>query len=608
MTTQPPAATAPTTDFTELPGRVVRAVRSSAPVRRLRRYAWPYKALVSLRGKELAAIWAAATLAWLVGWVLFSTLPTPVRVAGAVVSLAVGGGLLGAFTFAWLRYRFSPDQLHHDLLSRAGFARHLEVSRLVGTAPTRAKAPVVRPKAARDGVDLDATDVAWRLGAARTEPVWVICEQGVYLVGPPRSGKGFGVLTAAIVEAPGAVVTTSTRTDNMEATIGARAEKGPVYLFDPEGVSGRQNTLRWSPIIGCEDPVVAQRRAATLVARTGLGEGENAPWAVSAGGIIQCLLHAAAVSGRTVHDLHSWSTSPARAREAVALLEHHTPERWSVTLEAIQNEDPRMRSNKWFGVETAFKALDVAGVRDMFDVAADDPDRFDPEQFLTNTGTLYLTSRWREGSETGVSVGGFFSLLLDDVAEAVRRLSQRPEYMGRLDPPATFVLDEIANIHPWPSLPRAMSAGGGEGLQVVVAFQSRSQGRDAYGENTERSMWESAYKVLLGGGADADDLRDLSGLLGEQDKVQLSTSWQGVAPGTSSQQHTTTALVTADELRRLPEGVALLLAGRARPILVELEPWPMRPWAPKVHASKQWHQDHPVTPGTPAPMYSAVPA
>jgi len=203
-------------------------------------------------------------------------------------------------------------------------------------------------------------------------------------------------------------------------------------------------------------------------------------------------------------------------------------------------------------------------------------------------------------------VGGFFSLLLDDVAEAARRLSQRPEYMGRLDPPATFVLDEIANIHPWPSLPRAMSAGGGEGLQVVVAFQSRSQARDAYGPNVERSMWESAYKVLLGGGSDAEDLRDLSGLLGEQDKVRLSASWQGVTPGTHSEQHITTALVSADELRRLPEGVALLLAGRARPILVELEPWPQRPWAHKVHASKSWHQANPVHPGLPAPLYSAA--
>lgn len=51
--------------------------------------------------------------------------------------------------------------------------------------------------------------------------------------------------------------------------------------------------------------------------------------------------------------------------------------------------------------------------------------------------------------------------------------------------------------------------------------------------------------MLRGGGADADDLRDLSGLLGEQDKVQMSKSWQGRATATSSQQHTTTVLVTA---------------------------------------------------------------
>lgn len=599
--------TTPTTPLAALDAQVrrsVAALRTGPAVRVLRRYTWPYKALTSLRGKELAAVWLAATLAWLVGWVVFSGVHPLIRVPAGVLTLLAGAGVLGALTYAWITYRHSPDQLTHLLLARDGFAGYREVERAVGTHTTRAKAPVIRPRCAAAGVELDAPDVAWRLGQARTSFVWVLCEQGVYLVGPPRSGKGFGVLTAAIIEAPGAVVTTSTRTDNMEATIAARAEKGQVFLFDPERVSGRATTLRWSPINGCEDPVVAQRRAATLVGRTGLGEGENAPWAVAAAGIIQCLLHAAAIAGRTVHDLHAWSTSPARAREAVALLEHHTPDGWGIHLESIQNEDPRMRSNKWFGVETAFKALDVAEVRAMFDVAPDDADAFDPEAFLTATATLYLVSRWREGSQTGASVGGFFSVLLDDIAEAARRLSQRPEYQGRLDPPATFVLDEIANIHPWPSLPRAMSAGGGEGLQVVVAFQSRSQAREAYGDDVERSMWESAYKLLLGGGSDEADLAALSRLLGQEDKVQLSTSWQGLAPGTHSTQHTSNDLISPHELRRLPEGVALLLAGRARPILVQLDPWPSRSWAHKVHASKAWHRDHPVTPGVPAPLYS----
>src|SRR5690606_27891397 len=97
-----PPAPAAHADLAELPGKVARAVRASAPVRRLRRYAWPYRALVTLQGKELAAIWAAATLAWLVGWVLFGDLPAPVRIGGALMSLVVGAGALGAFTFAWL--------------------------------------------------------------------------------------------------------------------------------------------------------------------------------------------------------------------------------------------------------------------------------------------------------------------------------------------------------------------------------------------------------------------------------------------------------------------------------------------------------------------------
>lgn len=577
----------------------------------LRAWVWPYRILVDLTDKTIVG---GAAMTALFG------------VVGIVLALATGSVVLGVLNFVgwiiwavaviavgrwWWTYRTSTRRDRHLLLARPGFATVEEIIRTVGPEAVVKKAAQVRPgltaRLRELGRAVAPSDMGWLVGIARSVRVWAMVEIPLYLVGPARSGKGFGLLIAAIMEAPGSVVTTSTRADNMEATIAARAKLGPVYLFDPEGVSGRVTTLRWSLLAGCEDPAVAQRRAATLVGKVGL-EGDNQVWASSAGGIVQCLLHAAAVSGRRVSDLHRWSTSPTAAYEVIALLEQYSPEsNWSETIQAIQDEEHKMRANKWFGVESAFKALDVASVRKVFDV--DPAETFDPEEFLRARGTLYMVSPWRDTASTGASVGAFFSLVLDDIARAVRTLSQHPANSGRQDPPCDMVLDELANIHPWGGLPLAMTAGSGEGLRVTAAFQSRSQARAAYGTDVERTMWENATTLLLGAGKDTSDHKELSDLLGERTVTSKTTNWGGgmggllAASSTDAERETT--LVSVDELRRLPESVVLMVQGRARPIVVTTVPWPKRDWADQVAASKAWHEANPRgMDGSLAPTYT----
>ncbi|WHP16597.1 TraM recognition domain-containing protein [Cellulomonas sp. ES6] len=576
---------------------------SRGPVARaLRRHTNAYRVLVDLDDKTITGVIGAGALVWLAGLVVTGSVgvhPVARTIGGALtlVCWLVGSTCLLVW---WVRYRLSATRQRHDLLSRPGMARAREIETTVGPSAVLERGKRVRPTLAATG-KLTATDVAWRLGTSRTVDVMVSSEQPVYLVGPARSGKGLGVLIASIAEAPGAVVATSTRADNMAATIGLRAATGPVLVFDPERVSHRATTIKWPPFARCEDPAIAQRRAATLVSRTGLS-GENQVWATSAGGIVQALLHAAAIGHRSIHDLHRWSKSPLQAAEAMQILERESAAGWDRTIEAVRGDDPRMRSNKWFGVETAFASLDVPAVREMFDVDPRDPDAFDPRAFLAEAGTLYPISRWRDSASVGASVGGFMSMLLDTIAEAVREAAQTSP-AGRAEPPVTMVLDEIANIHPWPALPQAMAAGSGEGLQVVVAFQSRAQARDAYGDDAEQSMWDNAVRVLLGGSMDEPHLRELSAMLGERTVKQTSRSWSTQTTTSMSEQPHMVPLVSAAELRRLPEDLALAVAGRTRPIAVDLVNWPQRPWAEQVRASLAWHQEHPVVPGQVAPSY-----
>lgn len=84
------------------------------------------------------------------------------------------------------------------------------------------------------------------------------------MVGPPRSGKT--VPAGPVIDALGAVVTTSTKVDLPSWTLGARERLGPVAVFDPEGVWGWPNRARWSPAAGCEDPDTALDRARAFVA------------------------------------------------------------------------------------------------------------------------------------------------------------------------------------------------------------------------------------------------------------------------------------------------------------------------------------------------------
>jgi type IV secretion system protein VirD4 len=60
--------------------------------------------------------------------------------------------------------------------------------------------------------------------ASRGTKVWASVEDSILLIGPPRSGKGLHVVINAILDAPGAVVTTSTRPDNLTATLKARQQ------------------------------------------------------------------------------------------------------------------------------------------------------------------------------------------------------------------------------------------------------------------------------------------------------------------------------------------------------------------------------------------------
>jgi type IV secretory pathway TraG/TraD family ATPase VirD4 len=506
-------------------------------------------------------------------WPSHSGVPGPVMYWSTFAVLVILGGLVGLAGWRardWLRSGSGAARTR--LHSTPGLASRGEIA---GHASRRAV--LWRARTARPSADsIDCSDVGQLLGYARGREVWSSVEDSRLILGPPRSGKGLHLVVPTILDAAGAVVTTSTRPDNVVATLTARQRRGPVAVFDPQDLAGLPAGLRWSPIRGCEDPQSAMVRARGLAAGagfTGGGVTDAAFWQGQTEGVLRALLHAAALGGEGIDRLYQWSLDPVAAQDAADTLGRHpgAADGWGDGLDATIGMDARTRDSIWAGVRSAMAALADPRVRRALDPQSGE--HLDLPAFLRDSGTLYLLG-------TGAGIGAcaaFLGALVEDVTETARRLAARSPG-GRLDPPLSLVLDEIANLSPLPSLPSLMADGGGNGVCTTVVLQSLAQARAKWGEQPAAAIWDAAtVKVILGGACNPRDLHDLAQLIGDRDEATLSTSRDRHGGKTTSTSLRRVPVLPPDTIRTLPFGTAVLLLRATRPILLDLHPYTDRP-------------------------------
>lgn len=500
------------------------------------------------------------------------------RTVGIVVLFSIIAAGVAAF-MAWRNYQQSDWKFMREVRQREGIAQGREVRNKAGRNALMKRAASIRPTVDKP----EPADVGRMLGVSQHEQVWMSMEDSVVLLGPPRSGKGFYIVINAILDSPGAVITTSTRGDNVAATLAGREKIGPCTVFDPQGLSGVKSSLKWSPFHGCESSEVAAKRAQTLIAASGLGKSSNnQEWAQQAEIILGYLLHAAALGKVAVAEFARWGQSPALAERAVEILERSkdaTPG-WAQNLKAEVTSDARTRSNKWMGVIGATAALNIPGVAEALD-PREGEESLDPAKFIREKGTLYLL-----GSKSGGgAIAPFLIALMDEIVETGREMAFRMPG-NRLDPPMSLVLDEIANLAPWNSLPTIMADGGGVGISTLAVFQSPAQARGQWGEQEAQALLDSAIlQVQLGGSNNDAELRKFTELMGQREVRQKSKSWS--ESGTNhSEQRVEKAVMHHSELRRLPVGYGLLLNRNARPILMKMVRWIDRKDAAEIKASQ----------------------
>ncbi|MEK0278411.1 TraM recognition domain-containing protein [Bifidobacterium mongoliense] len=514
-------------------------------------------------GKALGAVELNAVVYWVV--------------TGLMLALIGSAGV-----FVWLRVRCFTAAVEADPRRLAGVATRSDITAAASTKALLKRAGNLRPSLESPKPE----DVGYLLGTSKGASVWASVEDSIMVIGPPRSGKGLHLVIPAILDAPGAVVCTSTRPDNLTATMRARAEIGPVAIFDPQHLAeGLPAGLRWSPVRGCESPQTAMIRATGLAAGTGLSSGgvdSGGFWEGKTRTALQALLHAAAIDHRSPAELFRWTLDPVAAADAVAILNAapNAATGWAESLQAMIDADPRTRDSIWQGVSLALGSLADPRVLDA--VSPGPGENFDPETFIRERGTLFLLAT---GSGAGASAA-LVAALVEDLIETARRMAARSPG-ARLDPPLLLALDEIANLSPLPSLPTLMAEGGGSGITTMPVLQSLSQARDRWNEHQASAIWDAAIvKVILGGASGSRDLQDISNLIGERDETTDSVTLGDHGTRSNQRSIRRVPILPPDRIRRLPFGTGIVLLRSAPPIITDLHAWPSRPDARQLSADR----------------------
>jgi type IV secretion system protein VirD4 len=280
------------------------------------------------------------------------------------------------------------------------------------------------------------------------------------IIGPPRSGKS-ALLSRLIMAAPGPVVSTSSKPDLYALTSVIRANRGPVWVFNPQGIGGIPSNVRWSPVSGCHVPATAIRRGAAFAASVSTqGTEESGFWRREAGEGLQGLFAAAALAHRDMRTVGLWAGSPRTTPEAAAILAAAGHQDWSDKLAELNGPAEKTAQT----IRTVMTSA-LSFLRDPVLAAAVLPcggGEFDVDEFLASGGTLYMLAR-SDGDDS--ALGPLFAALASEIQHrAAQVASQRPG--GRLDPPLLMALDEVTQICPvplpgWLATPAARASPSG---------------------------------------------------------------------------------------------------------------------------------------------------
>lgn len=365
----------------------------------------------------------------------------------------------------------------------------------------------------------------------------------------------------------------SIKTDLLGATLRRRQELGRAFVFDPFELAGVPGQT-WSPLRGARSwdgalEVAWRLAAAGELDQRGVEGGDF--WAIAAEQRLAPLLYAAARSDGRIEQVVAWTYGQGRRTLDAALdrlLASAATEQEALdarsaydAVRAFEAQADRTRSSIEATAQAllrAYRFTRVARSARGCEITA--------ERLLRSNATLYLIG----DAKASKLLRPIFLALLSEVVDAAYELANREG--GRLEAPLLICLDEAGNVAPVPNLAEIASTAPSHNIQLISIFHDLAQARSRYRQQAETVINSHRARMLLPGVADLDTLRYFSGLVGEEERREL-TRTTGRGGATRSYGHRRTPLISPEALRQLPEGHALLLYGRLAPVRVRLRTW-----------------------------------
>ncbi|MFF8972542.1 type IV secretory system conjugative DNA transfer family protein [Streptomyces sp. NPDC014995] len=339
--------------------------------------------------------------------------------------------------------------------------------------PTEQPPPAAQPMAPPQSTPLPQEPATSVLAGERAGGWETNRPEGGVHYGPPESRHTTAAAAVRDAEGPALVVTSAPAL--WQTTKDARAKLGPVLLYDPTHLCDTPARLHWSPTTGCEDRTTAAARATALLTPVRPTARLDQAVTDTAETLLRSYLHAAAIDGRTVRHVHRWSQGTG-IQEAVRTLRTNPKAAPGAAgeLEAALTSHPERRDIAQELTTRALSALSTVNIRE-----ACTPNRTDAlalDSFVNEGGTLYVVGESIEDPRTHPGAMPLLTALVSSVVERGRRMAERSS-SGRLDPPFTLVLDDIAAVAPLPELPDLLATGVDRGLPTLALLRSREQAR-----------------------------------------------------------------------------------------------------------------------------------
>jgi type IV secretory pathway TraG/TraD family ATPase VirD4 len=383
------------------------------------------------------------------------------------------------------------------------------------------------------------------------------------------------VIIPALLAHLGAAVSTSTKPDVLAATAAARSRVGKVWHFDPTGSDSlpEGGALRWSPVTGAGswDGALSMARAMVGGARVGAGTTDQTHWSRRASALLAPLLHAAAIAGHSVGHVVDWVLRHELDEPGV-ILQHADAKIACGVLIGLQSTEARERSSIFSAAADALEAYTAHGA-----LAAASQPNFDADRFVRSADTIYIHAAAEGQALAAPLVCG----LLSEIRRATYQAHHERALRGRV----LFALDEAANIAPLQELPQIASEGGGQGLQLLAAFQDLSQARARWGVHADGFLTLFGAKLILPGVADSQTLEQISLALGEYDRQVISTTktrQPGMWPAAMSTSRTVSThrqrVLAPGDVANIPPGKALYLDGLSWQLLAVTPAHRTEPW------------------------------